>query len=60
KTKITAISDDLGELTETVQISGTFFSWVDQFEGKMEIVSPDPIREKHKQHLQKLLSRYST
>ena len=59
KTKITAVSDDLGELTETVQISGTFFSWIDQFEGKMEIVSPAPIREKHKQHLQKLLSRYT-
>ena len=59
KSKITAVSDDLGELTETVQISGTFFSWIDQFEGKMEIVSPAPIREKHKQHLQKLLNLYT-
>ena len=58
KTKITALSDDLGELTETVQISGTFFGWVDQFEGKMEIVSPAPLREKHQTHLRKLLEIY--
>ena len=58
KTKITALSDDLGELTETIQISGTFFGWVDQFEGKMEIVSPAPLREKYKSHLQNLLEKY--
>ena len=59
KISIKQLSDDLGELTETVRISGTFFGWVDQFEGKMEIVSPVPRREKYKAHLQNLLTRYS-
>ena len=58
KCRITALENGLGELTETVQISGTFFSWVDQFEGKMEIMAPETVREMHKEHLQKLLSRY--
>ena len=59
KSKITALGGDLGELTETVQISGTFFSWVDQFEGKMEIVAPESVRTQHQAHLQKLLDRYT-
>ena len=58
KITITQLSDDLGELTETVRISGTFFGWVDQFEGKMQIVAPESVCRQHREHLQKLLERY--
>ena len=58
KISIKQLSEDQGELTETVRISGTFFGWVDQFEGKMQIVAPESVCRQHREHLQKLLERY--
>ena len=44
-----------GELTETVQVSGTFFGWVAQFGGRMRITAPESVKEQYREHLRKLM-----
>ena len=53
---ICPLPDGEMELTETVQLSGTFFGWVDQFEGKMRITAPEAVRRRYRTHLDKLLT----
>ena len=44
------------ELTETVQIADTFFSWVGQFRGEMRITAPESVREQYREHLRRLMA----
>ena len=44
-----------GELTETVQVSGTFFGWVAQFGGRMRITAPESVKEQYREHLRRLM-----
>lgn len=56
---IEQIGEHTGRLTQKVELSGTFFSWIDQFEGAMTILSPPFAVDRYKAHLQKLLEKYS-
>ncbi len=42
------------ELTEAVQVSGTFFGWVAQFGGRMRITAPESVKEQYRDHLRRL------
>ena len=53
------VDEHTGRLTESIEISSTFFSWIDQFDGEMAIVSPASVVDQYKSHLQKLLSKYN-
>lgn len=54
-TKIGISTESRYTATVTVEVSPTFFSWIDQFGGKMQIVSPAEIREQYKEHVRLLL-----
>ena len=51
--RITAIGDNLCEVTVNVQISPTFFGWVAQFGNRMKIVSPNKVVKQYIEHVQK-------
>lgn len=38
-----------------VEVSKTFFAWVDQYEGKVRIAAPERIRKDYIEHLEKLM-----
>ena len=51
KTKIKAVDGDTCEAKVRVQISPTFFGWLAQFGGKMQIAEPEGVREKYAVHI---------
>lgn len=44
-----------GRLTQTVEISGTFFGWVVQFGGDMKITAPRAVKEEFKAYLENVM-----
>ena len=53
------IDKNRGSLTQTVEVSGTFFGWVVQFGGEMKITAPKAVIEEFKAYLENVLKDYS-
>lgn len=56
--RITRASDQTFYATITASVSPTFFSWVFQYDGKIQIVSPDEVRNQYADMLSRLLAYY--
>lgn len=41
-----------------VAVSSTFFAWISQFGNKVKILSPEPVIEQYKLHLNGILNQY--
>lgn len=50
--KMIRINESNCVATVKVQISPTFWGWIFQFAGKMKIISPNPVIEEYKKHLE--------
>lgn len=50
-TKMIPLNENTYSATVNVQISPTFWGWLSQFAGKMKIISPEPVINEYKRHL---------
>ena len=51
RTEIKTKTDDRFEVTVPVSLSGTFYAWVFQFTGKMEITAPEHVKKAYREML---------
>ncbi|MBE6993768.1 MAG: WYL domain-containing protein [Ruminococcaceae bacterium] len=50
------VNDDSLAATVHVQISPTFFGWLAQFGGRMQVISPAKVVRQYKKHIQSILN----
>lgn len=48
------VGNDMYIVTATVQVSKTFFAWLTTFEGRVNIKSPEDVKESYKEFIKKL------
>lgn len=53
-----SVDDTKSEATVQVQVSPTFYGWVAQFAEKMKIISPNPVIEGYKSHINTIIGGY--
>ena len=50
--EIKNLTEDTFDITVPVSISGTFYAWVFQYTGEMQILAPESVREAYARMLQ--------
>jgi len=53
------VNDTTCAATVHVQISPTFFGWLAQFGGKMQIISPNGVIRQYKEHISSIINSES-
>lgn len=56
-TPMMTVNDITCAATVHVQVSPTFFGWVAQFAEKMRIISPESVKDKYKEHINKIFGQ---
>ena len=54
-TPMSTVDETTCEATVQVQVSPTFFGWLAQFGGKMQVISPENVVEKYNDHIWKIM-----
>ena len=55
-TPMSTVDETTCEATVQVQVSPTFFGWLAQFGGKMQVISPENVAEKYNDHIRQITS----
>jgi predicted DNA-binding transcriptional regulator YafY len=53
-TPMSTVDETTCEATVQVQVSPTFFGWLAQFGGKMQVISPENVAEKYNDHIRQI------
>lgn len=58
KTKVRVVDDDTLSISVRLRVSKTFFGWLAQFDSRMQIVEPEHVREKYRDHIAAIFECY--
>ena len=54
---INPVSDEEFEITETVAVGSTFYSWLFNYAGKIKIVSPEEVKNEFMEQINKFIEK---